>query len=81
MLVISRKVNETFIINDNITVQILEINGDKIKIGIEAPKDIRIMRSEILETEKLNIEAQNNSIIIDQEKINTLNKKIIKKKP
>lgn len=79
MLVISRKVNETFIINDNITVRILEINGDKIKIGIEAPKDIKIMRSEVVETEKMNIEAQNASTVIDQDKINVLNKKVIKK--
>jgi carbon storage regulator len=76
MLVISRKTDETFIINDNITIHILEINGDKVKIGIEAPKDVKIMRSEILETEKINIEAQSNSVVIAQEEI----KKIIKKK-
>lgn len=57
MLVITRKSSESFTIGDNVKVNILDINGEKVKIGIEAPKDIVIMRSEVLETIRNNIEA------------------------
>lgn len=57
MLVITRKASDSFTIGDNVKVSILEINGDKIKIGIDAPRDIVIMRSEVLETIRNNIEA------------------------
>jgi carbon storage regulator len=57
MLVITRKAAESFIIGDNIRISILGVNGDKIKIGIEAPKDVAIMRSEVYDTIHNNIEA------------------------
>lgn len=49
MLVLSRKLNESVIINDSIRVTIVEIRGDKIRLGIEAPKDVPVHRSEIYE--------------------------------
>ncbi len=47
MLILSRKPGETLIINNEIEVKIIEINGDKVKIGIEAPKDVKILRQEL----------------------------------
>lgn len=47
MLALARKVNESIIINDNIEVTILEVKGDQIKIGIDAPKSVPIYRKEI----------------------------------
>lgn len=47
MLVISRKVDESLIIGDKITVTILAIEGDRIKIGIDAPRDMTILRQEV----------------------------------
>ena len=47
MLVLSRKKNESIIINDNITVTVIEIRGDKVRIGIEAPKDVTVHRREV----------------------------------
>jgi len=47
MLVISRKVDESLVIGDDIVVTILAIEGDRIKIGINAPRDMIILRQEI----------------------------------
>ena len=49
MLVLSRKKNECIIINDNITVTVIEIRGDKVRLGIEAPKDVTVHRREVYE--------------------------------
>jgi carbon storage regulator len=47
MLVLSRKKNESIIINDNITVTVVEIRGDKVRLGIEAPKEVSVHRREV----------------------------------
>ncbi len=52
MLVLTRKINESIIIGEGIKVKILEIRGDQVRVGIEAPKDVKIFREEILLREK-----------------------------
>lgn len=47
MLVLTRKKNQSIIINDNIEVTILEVQGDQVRIGIEAPKSIAVHRKEV----------------------------------
>ena len=47
MLVLSRKKYESIIIGDNITITVVEIRGDKVRLGIQAPKEVPIWRSEI----------------------------------
>jgi carbon storage regulator len=49
MLVLSRKKNESIIICDNITVTVIEIRGDKVRLGIEAPKNVSVHRREVYE--------------------------------
>ena len=49
MLVLSRKKNESIIICDNITVTVIEIRGDKVRLGIEAPKNVTVHRREVYE--------------------------------
>jgi len=47
MLVLSRKKNESIIINDDITIIVVEIRGDKVRLGIEAPKTVTVHRQEV----------------------------------
>jgi carbon storage regulator len=49
MLVLSRKSNESIVINNNITVTVVEIRGDKVRLGIVAPRDIPVHRLEVFE--------------------------------
>lgn len=47
MLVLSRKKNESIVIDDNIVVTVVEIRGDKVRLGIQAPKEVPVHRSEV----------------------------------
>lgn len=47
MLVLSRKKNESIIINNDITVTVVEIRGDKVRLGIVAPKEVPVHRQEV----------------------------------
>ena len=60
MLVINRKSNESIIIGDNIEIIVSSVDGDRVKLCINAPKDVPLMRKELLEAKKVNVQAQNN---------------------
>ncbi len=47
MLALTRKKNQAIIIDGNIEIQVLEVNGDKVKLGISAPSDVAIYRKEV----------------------------------
>ena len=58
MLALSRKANESIMINNDIEVTILEIKGDQVKIGINAPKSVPVYRKELyLQIQEANKEA------------------------
>ncbi len=48
MLILSRKVDEKIKIDSDITITIIEIRGEQVKIGVEAPKHVKVFRQEIL---------------------------------
>ena len=58
MLVLTRKLEESIIIGNDIEIKVLEIRGDHVRIGIIAPRDINVYRSELYEKiKRRNIEA------------------------
>jgi len=52
MLVLSRKKDEKIVIGDSITLMVLEIQGGKVRLGIEAPRDVSVHREEVYEAIK-----------------------------
>ena len=57
MLVITRRQGEAIVIGKDIDVLISEVSGDKVKVCIDAPREISIMRKELLETSQMNEEV------------------------
>lgn len=49
MLVLARKVGQSIIINDNIELLVIEVRGDQVRLGIDAPKSIPVHRKELLD--------------------------------
>jgi len=49
MLILSRKTNEKIMIGEDISLTIIEIRGDQVKVGIEAPKSVKVFRQEVYE--------------------------------
>lgn len=75
MLILTRKKDESIIINGNIEIKILEIEDGKVSIGIEAPKDVDIFRKELYESiQEENVKAAKVELDIEEMK------KFIKKK-
>ena len=64
MLVLSRQRDQSIIINDNVVVTIVDIRGDKVRLGIEAPSEIPVHRREVFEA----IQRENAKSSRDQEK-------------
>ncbi|MBQ3785659.1 MAG: carbon storage regulator CsrA [Lachnospiraceae bacterium] len=70
MLALTRKKDEALILNNNIEIRILDIRGDQIKIGIEAPREVSIYRKEIYQQiQEVNKESMSTS---DVEALNKL---------
>jgi carbon storage regulator len=58
MLVLSRKVNESIVINDDVTIVVVSIRGDKVRLGVEAPKECPVHRNEVYEALRRNSEQR-----------------------
>ena len=58
MLVLSRKKDEKIVIGDKITLLVIDIRGDKVRLGIEAPKDVAVHRQEVYEAIQKEMEME-----------------------
>ncbi len=73
MLVLSRKVNQSVVIGNRIFVKVLSIQGDQVKLGIEAPKEIPVHRQEVFDAIlRENLEAAQKASIEDLEQLASL---------
>lgn len=68
MLVLSRKVGQSIVLQDDIRIKIVSVDGDNVKLGIEAPKHVRIYRDEIYES----IRSENKGAALQNEEIDLL---------
>ena len=59
MLVLSRKKNESIVINDDIVIVVVEIRGDKVRLGVDAPKEVPVHRREVYEAIKRSVDKNN----------------------
>ena len=76
MLILSRRVNERIIIGDSIELSVVEIRGDQVKIGIDAPRDVKVYRQEVFEA----IQEENRAAARTGIKLPTLEDMIPKEK-
>ncbi|KAA5805862.1 carbon storage regulator CsrA [Thermoanaerobacterium thermosaccharolyticum] len=74
MLILTRKIGQSLIIGDDIEIKVVSIDGENIKIGISAPKDVSVVRKELLEVKDENKKAA----LIDKSSLKKL-EKLIKK--
>lgn len=65
MLIITRKVGQSFNIDDDIVVSVVEAGKDKVRLGISAPKNVKIIRTELYESREYNVQAAVNKVSVD----------------
>jgi carbon storage regulator len=75
MLILSRKTDQQIKIGDDITITIIDIKGDQVKIGVEAPKSVKVFRQEVFNAIKNENTAAS---IVNNDVVNTISK-ILKK--
>lgn len=62
MLVLSRKKNESIVINNDIKIVVVEIRGDKVRLGVEAPREVPVHRREVYEAIQRNVESDDTPV-------------------
>ena len=70
MLVLSRKKNESIVINNDIVITVVEVRGDKVRLGIVAPKDVPVHRKEVYEAiHGRSPDAMPNAVVVSQDPV------------
>ena len=78
MLVLSRRVGERLVIGDDIVLTVIEVRSDGVRLGIDAPRDVRIHRAEILEAvTAANVEAS----AVDDDAVDALRELVTRTRP
>ncbi|MBC6713838.1 carbon storage regulator CsrA [Treponema sp. Marseille-Q3903] len=62
MLILSRKIDEKIKIGDNITITLIDVHGDQVKIGVEAPKSLKVFRQEVFDA----IQSENKAAVVEE---------------
>jgi carbon storage regulator len=62
MLVLSRKKNESIVINNDITIVVVEIRGDKVRLGVEAPKEVPVHRREVYDAIRRTADGESKAV-------------------
>lgn len=60
MLILSRKIDEKIKIGDDITITLIDVHGDQVKIGVEAPKNVKVFRQEVFNA----IQSENKAAVM-----------------
>ena len=60
MLILSRKIDEKIKIGNDITITLIDVHGDQVKIGVEAPKDVKVFRQEVFDA----IQNENKAAVV-----------------
>ena len=68
MLILTRKTNEKIKIGNDITITIIEVRGDQVKVGVEAPKDVKVFRQEVFNA----IQNENRAAVINTANLDAL---------
>jgi carbon storage regulator len=55
MLVLTRRISEKFIVGNNVVITVLKVDGNQVRIGIEAPREISVIRSELVSPKPVNL--------------------------
>lgn len=75
MLVLTRKIGDGLLIGEGITVTILSVEGDRVKVGIDAPREVRVLRRELADAVKAqNLAAARNATTTDLNSLTKLKK-------
>ncbi len=61
MLILSRKIDEKIKIGNDITITLIDVHGDQVKIGVEAPKNVKVFRQEVFDA----IQNENKAAVVD----------------
>lgn len=61
MLILSRKIDEKIKIGNDITITLIDVHSDQVKIGIEAPKNVKVFRQEVFDA----IQKENKAAVVD----------------
>ena len=62
MLILSRKIDEKIKIGEDITITLIDIHGDQVKIGVEAPKSVKVFRQEVFDA----IQSENKAAVVEE---------------
>lgn len=74
MLLLTRKIGDSIVIGDSIKIQVVKVKGCQVRLGIEAPKDVRVFREEILkrQVQDKKLDTQSKTLSSDPSQVQNL---------